>query len=116
MKAVIQHYAEAYPTVRFPKISISFSAATLTNILQNFTSILPEGETTNSRPASSHELRQPLQHVRSQQNIQPAGDAHSQFTEINKQLIYSPKPAAQPVGIRPFAHIEQKALSPHTVQ
>jgi len=96
---------------RFPKISISFSAATLTATLQNFTKILAEGEVA-ARPASSYEI--PQQHVRSQQNFQPVGDLGLHVADINKQLLYSPKPS--PMGIRPFAHIEQKALSPHVVE
>lgn len=115
---MIQHYAETYPVVRFPKISISFSAAALDSVLQNFTFILPEGEVVTTRPASSYEARQSVQHVRSQQAFKPAGDLQTHIPDIHKQLVYSPKPQVIPtqVGIRPFAHIEQQAFSPHTVQ
>lgn len=116
VKAVIQHYAETYPVVRFPKLSISFSAATLTATLESFTRMLPEGEI-NSRPSSSHEIRHGVQNNRALQNIQVPVDTQrdaQRQAEINRQLIYSPKPLpVQQVGIRPFARIEQQALSPH---
>lgn len=52
VKALIQHYSEDYPLLKFPKVEINFSAERLDGLLRGFAWIEREG-TGNSRPGSA---------------------------------------------------------------